>query len=119
MACPWWPPVRQLQARREVLDGSAIDGQGSVGSQSETEGLKTGGGLSKEGSGKMGGAAGEASNGILYKLAGMSDEDRQKMLDLREEVRTPRKMFTVLCTIVVIVFILYSNEKALNKWVSQ
>lgn len=31
-------------------------------------------------------AAGDGASGVLYKLAGMSVEERQQMLDLREEV---------------------------------
>lgn len=77
----------QLQKRGACLD------DGSIGTSSESEDVdgRERPGASPETGAKESGAGGRSGSrgrhgGTVYRLAGMSEEERQQMLDLREEV---------------------------------
>lgn len=78
-------PRRQFQSHStSFLDGACSSG----GESSQRRGTGAAGSSpgGAAGGGEAGETAGDGASGMLYKLAGMSVEERQQMLDLREEV---------------------------------
>eukprot|EP00903_Cladosiphon_okamuranus_P020041 g18408.t1 len=91
---------QKLQSRRGSQEGITLEDQSNPASRTDivgdhqhrscsaSKGTRPGGVGGGGGGGAIDGGGGRGGeNGALYKLAGMSQEERQQMLDLREELR--------------------------------